>query len=190
MPVLGARACSRSMPEAVANAAYRASQRALLLPLREAEVRHDERSARPQPAVQLLQRAQPLRCRQVVEGQQARGSVVRPGWRSVDVALVQAHPRGQWPERRFREAQHGGSRVNAIERPVWLALGKNLQLHAAAGAQHQHPGVPGRTLGQKNQSHAMQCREPRYEAWRAVGVVGDGRRIRKVRCGPLLALAR
>jgi hypothetical protein len=82
-----------------------------------------------------------------------------------------------------RHEAHGqqtGRRVDAVGGPQRLAGREGLQLQAAAGAQHQHPRVEGRALGQQDPRHALHVGEAGDEFRRALVVARHHVRIVKM----------
>ena len=75
------------------------------------------------------------------------------------------------------EVQHLGGRIHAIEPPALPRLGERLDLQAAAGAEHQHPRLVGRTLGEEQHDHALQIGEAGHQTRRPFGIARDRLRV-------------
>ena len=141
----------------------------------------DEGRAGLQAAMDFRDRAPPFLRGQEMQGQQAGGRIERPLRRIVDIPFVQAHARRQRPKPRPRELQHLRRRVDAVEAPAGMRLGKDLQFQAAAGTEHQHPRGRWRLLGEQDRGHALHVGEAGHEARRPLRIARHRCRIGKMR---------
>jgi hypothetical protein len=140
-----------------------------------------ERRAVFQAAPNLTRGAQALVVLQEVQSEQARGRIERTLRRIVDVALMQADAFSAGPERPARLLQHLRGRIDAVEGPTRLCVGKRLQLQSASGPQDEHPGILGSSLRQKQGGHSVQVGEARHEPRRTFGIARNGFRVREGR---------
>jgi hypothetical protein len=96
---------------------------------------------RPRSPSQLSERLDTFLVRKKVHCQQAGCAIEFVNWRRVDVTLQQLDSRRQGPKRPGCEFQHRGRWIDTKDAPCWISQSQCPQLHATAGAEHQHAPV-------------------------------------------------
>jgi hypothetical protein len=135
--------------------------------------RHEGRTGL-QPLSDLAGGALPFFRRQEMQGQQTGRCIERTFWRIVDVTLMQTGARGERAQRPHGLFQHFGRRIDAIERPARMSLGKRLQFQPATRAKDEYPSLPRCALAEQDGGHAMQVGEAGHEARRSLGIARHG----------------
>jgi hypothetical protein len=86
---------------------------------------------------------------------------------------MQLHPGHQRTQGGLGQLQHLGRRVHPHKLPLGLAVGKLLQLQAAACTEYQYLAGGWDAFAQQQGGHALQGLETRYQPHRAFGVAGN-----------------
>nr|WP_206026538.1 hypothetical protein [Roseimicrobium sp. ORNL1] len=125
---------------------------------------NDEGCAGLQSAANFLEGVETFPFGDEVERQQAGGGIEGAIGCGMDVAFVKVYASAEGGAKGGgRELQHFRRRVDAIEGPVRVGFGEDLEFKTATGAEDQHAGIVGSVLGKEQRGHALEIRKARDE---------------------------
>jgi predicted ester cyclase len=145
--------------------------------LRKAQVHDDERGARRQSPVHLRRGPAPLLRREEVQRQQAGRRRERARRHIIDVPLMHPDARGVRPEGLRRQLEHGGRRIDGVERPPRMSLRERLRLRTAACPEHQDPGIGRRAFVDEDGGHPVDVPVGGHHLGGAISVGVDVQRV-------------